>query len=134
MRLISDDIWAVLTIKMEAGGEPMDGKIAVAEVIRNRIERKINCDGSLVSCVLRPFQFSCWNTDSLARIHTATTDSNDPVAQECMKAWHHAMLGASQLTQGATHYYNPKIVQKPMWVPGYIKTVTIGQHDFYRVP
>src|SRR5690242_17186080 len=139
MRLVNDDVWAILTIYQEAGGEPMEGKVGVAEVIRNRIERKIMSDGTLTGTVLRPLQFSCWNGDSPTRIHAANVDSLDPTIQACMTAWHTAILGNSQLTGGATHYANLATLQaqqiSPAWLrAGFPKTATIGKHSFYRQP
>lgn len=47
----------------EAGGEPFEGKLAVAYVIRNRLIRW----GSVTDVIFAPFQFSCWNTESATR-------------------------------------------------------------------
>lgn len=50
-----------LTIYGEARGEPIDGQVAVASVIRNRYEsHKDKYDGFKQIC-LEPRQFSCWN-------------------------------------------------------------------------
>jgi spore germination cell wall hydrolase CwlJ-like protein len=130
MRLISDDILAVITIWMEASGEQMDGKVAVAEVIRNRIEQKVHSDGTLAGTVLRPWQFSGWNQDSPRRIVSALLDSNDKEVQACMTAWHTAMLGDTQIAKGATYYFNPA-GGVPTWAKSLKKLVSIGAHDFY---
>ncbi|MGE0577625.1 MAG: cell wall hydrolase [Reyranella sp.] len=55
------------TLFGEARGEPRDGKVAVAWVIRNRAERKafagslLGQAGAVSHICLAPRQFSCWN-------------------------------------------------------------------------
>src|SRR5437764_60828 len=95
MRLISDDILAVITIWQEAAGESMDGKTAVAEVIRNRMEQQVHSDGTVAGTVLRPQQFSGWNSDSIRRIESVLLDSNDLTVQACMTAWPRCCSSAS---------------------------------------
>jgi N-acetylmuramoyl-L-alanine amidase len=130
MRLISDDIWVILTIRMEAGGEPMEGKIGVAEVIRNRIEQKVHSDGTVVGTILRPMQFSCWNENNPSRVIAALSDTSDPTVLDCNLAWHHAMLRRTNLTNGALFYFNPELA-KPKWASQYHRTAHIGRHEFY---
>lgn len=48
-----------LTIWGEARGEPIEGQVAVANVIKNRVS-----DGSdYYDVILKAKQFSCWNSD-----------------------------------------------------------------------
>jgi spore germination cell wall hydrolase CwlJ-like protein len=37
-------------------------------------------------------------------------------------------------TNGATHYYAPKLIEAPAWVtaPGTVKTAEIGDHIFFK--
>lgn len=67
------DLLLALTLWGEARGEPIDGKKAVAWVVRNRMEKAaawkaargrnhpLYGDGTVQGVVLRPWQFSCWN-------------------------------------------------------------------------
>lgn len=131
MRLIHDDAWGIMTVYQEAAGEPYEGKLAVAEVIRNRAEQKYQSDGTIAGTVLWPLQFSGWNAKDPNRIPAATIDDEMPAVQECMKAWFEAKT--TNITQGALLYYNPRLA-KPAWdFTKLIPTVTIGQHDFYRL-
>jgi len=134
VRLISDDALAIATIWQEARGEDFEGKVGVAEVIRNR-----TAGGKTVaSVVLRPFQFSGWNTKDGNRVPSMSIDDEDPVVQECQEAWLKALDG-SDLTQGADHYLNKVLVinirgSLPRWTDKLEETVTIGAHTFYRRP
>lgn len=144
MRLISDDALAVITIYQEAAGEPWDGKVAVAEVIRNRMNDKYMSDGTVSGTVLRAYQFSGWNTDAGAvRLKSLRIDSDDPVVMDCRKAWTAAQQ-QSNLVKGAVLYLNPQTVMKragrlptwaastnnPMTLNAARVVATIGRHVF----
>lgn len=132
MRLISPDAIAVVTIFQEARGESQQGRIAVAEVIRNRTEAEYRSDGSVISTCLWPLQFSGWNPRDPNRIQSLKIDTNDPVVSDCMKAWEIAKVG-SDLVKGADHYINLSIVARPPWVDDTKITAVIGAHTFLRL-
>ena len=56
----SYEILAALTIYLEAQGESFAGKMAVAAVIRNRMNHKYHSDGTVSGTVLRAKQFEPW--------------------------------------------------------------------------
>lgn len=118
---------AVATIYGEAAGEPYQGKLAVGEVIRNRMKRKHWSDGTVAGTVLRPRQFSLWNTETLGRIRTCRLNTDDPVVRECQRAWDESAL--TNVTSGALYYHADYVL--PPWVGGMELTVQIGRHLFY---
>ena len=128
MRVIPDDVLGVIAVFMEAEGEPYAGKVGVAEVIQKRTARKFMSDGTVAGTVLRKYQFSGFNSDSGNRIRAFKIDSDNPVVQECWKAWKEAEAG-SNLTGEALHYYNPKLCD-PMWARGAETVATLGDHRF----
>lgn len=133
MRLISEEALAVVTIMQEAAGEPYAGKVAVAEVIRNRMQRKYASDGTVAGTVLRPLQFSGWNAKDPGRIRSIRADSDDSVVKECIRAWNEAR-GGSNTVHGAVLYLNKALVDPlPEWaLPDSAEEVaTVGQHTFY---
>lgn len=135
MRILSERALAVVTIYQEAQGELYAGKLAVAEVIRNRINQKYSSDGTVAGTVLRPLQFSGWNAKDPGRVRNAKLDDADPIVQECAKAWDEAMAG-SDTVKGAVLYYNPdpKLVPvTPDWaMPDSAKEVArVGRHLFF---
>lgn len=130
VRVIPEVTLASLNIWMETEGEPWEGKCAVGEVMRERVKSG-RFGKSLTHVILAPYQFSGWNTKESRRIHAMLLDEEDPVFQECFRAWM-----ASEKTayaKGATFYYNPKVVRDPpAWaMPGRFAS-QVGSHFFYR--
>lgn len=120
-----------ITILQEAGGEPFEGKLAVAYTIMNR-------GGSVTDTVLRSYQFSCWNTDSPTRITIDT--ASEEVLRECYKASCGAYFKlVPDPTKGATHYLNEELTRKirggnlPGWFDETKVTVRIGKHTFLKL-
>lgn len=142
MRLISEETLAVITIMQEAEGESYLGKLAVAEVIRNRMKLRYASDGTISGTVLRAKQFSGWNASgtksdphNLFRIRSVQIDSDDPMVKDCFRAWHEAQAG-SDTVKGAVLYYNPDprlVPVTPEWAkPDSAKQVAeVGRHVFF---
>jgi spore germination cell wall hydrolase CwlJ-like protein len=132
MRIKSDElmIWA-RTVYLEASGEPYEGMVAVAWVIRNRVEAKVDRWGMNVIGVCKaPKQFSCWNLDDpqTAARHNATLD--DLALQDA----YGAVIGVARgreadPTGGCTHYHAVGV--SPRWARDTRSHVTIGHHRFY---
>lgn len=130
MRVISDDAIASLNIWMEARGEAFEGKVAVAEVIRNRL-RNGTWGKTIAQVVLAPYQFSGWNTKDPNRIRAMNLDDSDSQYQECVRAWQTAKANTN-FTKGALFYYNPKVVTTPpAWATPPKLLAKIGNHQFY---
>ena len=120
----SDDVAPIATILLEAQNQPLEGQVAVGEVIRNRMKKR----GQTAPQVCRARkQFSCWNEASWyePRLRLATTASWDKAA----RAWE--LSATSNLTHNAEFYFNPRLA-KPSWARKMVKTATIMEHDFYR--
>lgn len=129
VRLVDDDHWAILTIVGEALSEPLEGKIAVGEVIRNRMRRGYASDHTVIGTVLFPKQFSMW--DDRARFVAAHADDEHPSVQECIQAW---KLSATSNVTGGAVLYHTTMIQKPWWAtrPSVKVLKTIGRHIFYN--
>lgn len=128
-RLFSDDAIAGATIWQEARGELQEGRIGVAEVIRERMARRYSSDGTVAGTVLRPFQFSGWNTSDPSRARSLMLDDADPIVGNCIEAWRWANAHKSTLTHGALLYYNPDVVT-PIWAASAHEVAVIGHHRF----
>jgi spore germination cell wall hydrolase CwlJ-like protein len=130
--LVPDDIWAILTIWQEARGEMHIGRVAVGEVIRNRMKRKYTSDGTASGTVLKKFQFSGWNTDDPNRVACAKVDTDDPVVKDCVRAWLES--STSNFTSGAVLYYAKTMPKAPDWSldPKVSFLTEIGNHRFYN--
>ena len=141
MRLVPDHVWAIITIWHEAQAEPFAGKVGVAEAIRNRTEAKHMSDGTVAGTCLWPMQFSGWNAHDATpkyreRIEGAKLDTNDPIVQDCIRAWSEAEAG-SDTVKGAMYYLNEAVTIKlygklPGWVARMDLVAEVEEHKFYK--
>ncbi len=126
-----DAEWQCLTeaLYFEARGESLDGQIAVAEVILNRVDSPLyprtvcgvvrqrvggDCQFSYV-CAGRKKMREADAADLAGRIARAMLDGAPRV-----------------LTAGATHFHTRSV--KPSWSRRFARTARIGDHLFYRQP
>lgn len=135
----------IRTVAAEAGNESRRGQVAVASVIRNRIEDS-RFGNDVSSVVFAPGQFSAWNNDGTGNSIGRNIDPNSEAYKEIGNAVDDVFLGfAVDPTQGATHYYSPRGMQeyvtnghqtntRPTWLAEQAAesggTVTIGNHVF----
>jgi spore germination cell wall hydrolase CwlJ-like protein len=108
----------------EARGEPLEGMIAVANVIVNRMKSK-RFPAKACDVVYQRKQFS-W---------TLFPSKLEPIEDfrnaDILKIAELALLGKLvDYTNGATHYHANYV--KPYWKHTKTHTVTIGNHIFYR--
>ena len=129
MRLIPDAALAAITIWQEARGEPYEGKLAVAEVVRNRMRARYASDGTVAGTVLRPRQFSGWNSEDLNRIPSVKLDDGDKVAADCIRAWTEATEKNTDVARRALLYYAPALAL-PAWAKACVEVARIGRHVF----
>lgn len=138
-----DILWTALTVWQEASGEPYEGKLAVAYVIFRRAG-----SGSVSDAVLKPWQFSAWNTDSPTR---SRLDSIDPGSRDWLECYRAAVSAAfgfeADPSKGANFYLNVEATRQirggtlPKWAadpkdPTQIDeskvTAKIGRHTFLK--
>ncbi len=124
----SDDILAALTIYLEARGESFAGKMAVAAVIRNRMNHKYHSDGTIRGTVLRAKQFEPWIGRSPQEVRFNPSNRK---MQESLLAWKLVQDGRN-VVNGAVLFYNPTLVNTPRWAEVYQKVAKIGEHEFFN--
>jgi hypothetical protein len=126
-----DAEWQCLTeaLYFEARGESLDGQIAVAEVILNRVDSPLY--PRTVCGVVKQrggggCQFSYVCTGKKKMRERASADLAGRIAR--------AMLDGAprRLTDGATHFHTRGV--RPSWSKRFSKTAAIGSHLFYRQP
>lgn len=118
------------TIFGEARGEAMQGKIAVAYSVINRVKAKSWYGKTITDVCLKPWQYSCHNQNdpNLAKLHAVTLNDRD--LQLCTYAALAAGLGLiPDPTGGATHYHTHSV--HPSWAEGKLPVCSIGSHKFY---
>ncbi|CUH41086.1 Spore cortex-lytic enzyme precursor [Jannaschia seosinensis] len=117
-------------VYFEARGEPLDGQVAVAEVILNRVDAE-NYPTTVCEVVNQ-------GTGKLHACQFSYTCDGEPEAVTEPDAWDRAAGVARRLMQGApriltkraTHYHADYV--NPYWAKVYPQTAKVGQHIFYR--
>lgn len=123
---IENFMWLTFCVFFEARGEPIDGQVAVAHVVLNRVEKhKI----SIKEVVQKPKQFSWMNADQRPPIK----HNELQYVARCIKS---VMICYSErangyFLDGADHYFNPHEV-RPSWSKNMKFIATKGNHEFYR--
>ena len=118
----------------EARGESLDGRSAVAWVVRNRLVDP-RWPNTWQSVILQPKQFSCFNPGDpnldkmVVRYRLRRVDmvwkSCRLIAFGVMHDW------IPDNSRGANHYCHVDIV--PRWAEGVEPIIRIGYHKFYRL-
>lgn len=148
-RLTDAQIVAV-TLYGECRSEPIEGIIAVANVIKNRVQADLGGDqkpdwwgeGWRGVC-LKPWQFSCWHPEGGEGNHAkvrelVTALLAGPVTDrqyvECaavatciMRDWFR------DNTKGSDHYHVATMIPRPTWAKGRVPVTQVAKHVFYKL-
>ncbi len=116
----------------EAGFEPVIGRMAVADVVLNRVKSPQYPD-SICGVVYQgshrttgcQFSFTCDGSLNRRRHQTTFTES-DKLAGAILAGVH------LPVSNNATHYHADYV--KPYWAPKLTPTAQIGAHKFYKFP
>tara|TARA_B100000963_G_scaffold326184_1_gene313019 strand:+ start:3325 stop:3813 length:489 start_codon:yes stop_codon:yes gene_type:complete len=128
----------------EARGEVINGQIAVSNVVLNRVESK-QFPNDICSVVYQRNQIEI--IDKVLKFlripafcqFSWTCDLNSNDSYSDLESWKNSLtlaqkiiLDSDDLTNGATHYYNPDKVPTPSWANKLTETIIIGNHHFYK--
>jgi len=122
------------TLACEAPHEPVEGLIAVAWVIRTRVEQK---GLTYEQVITEPYQFSCFNSwvpEHLKRLRDVPEEILSPSHYATLK-WIAQGVVSGELSNpfpGATHYYSHCLIPAPFWATQSRYAGTIGCHKFYK--
>lgn len=126
-----DAEWQCLTeaLYFEARGESLEGQIAVAEVILNRVDSPLY-PRTVCGVVKQRGGGGC----QFSYVCNGRTKMREKGAADLAGRIARAMLdGAPRiLTDGATHFHTRAV--RPSWSKRFPKTAAIGAHLFYRHP
>lgn len=130
-----------LTIWGEARGEPIESKIGVAMVMRNRLLQHYRGANTFVEVCTAHAQFSAWTEEAAqmqAEQELLTGDPTlarhpDPMLRLCLEIARATMAGLlADNTRGSNHYYAATIAA-PNWTSGAFANARLGNHLFYAV-
>ncbi|WP_333814671.1 cell wall hydrolase [Tabrizicola sp.] len=126
-----DAQWECLTeaLYFEARGESLEGQVAVAEVILNRVDSPLY-PRTVCGVVKQRGGGGC----QFSYVCRGTTKMREKDAADLAGRIARAMLdGAPRLlTDGATHFHTRGV--RPSWSKRFARTASIGSHLFYRQP
>ncbi|GAE34034.1 cell wall hydrolase [Halalkalibacter akibai] len=105
-------------VRAEAQTEPFEGKVAVADVVLNRIESPQFPD-TVKEVIYEPRQFE----------PVANGQVNKPADEESIKAVEAALSDMRNITEDALFFYNPDIATN-RWLDTRETVMVIGQHEF----
>lgn len=109
-------------VEAEAKGEPYDGKIAVVNVILNRVNNK-TFPSTIKGVILQRRQFD--------PVTKGTIHNEDP-SPETIKAVKEALEGKTVVSEKVVYFYNPKLVSRGAWIRSRPTEKKIGGHSFAR--
>lgn len=123
------------TVWGEARGEGNIGMTAIACVVLNRVAHPSWEGNDILSVCLKPWQFSCWNKGDPNRDKLISVTSDDPQFAIASEIASMAFSGGlSDITNGATNYYDRRMPEPPDWSAGKDPCAVIGHHLFFIVP
>ncbi|MGM7722887.1 cell wall hydrolase [uncultured Metabacillus sp.] len=105
-------------VRAEAQSEPFKGKVAVANVVLNRVESPKFPD-TIKEVIYQPGQFQ----------PVANGEINKPADTESIQAVKAALSNMRHIAQDSLFFYNPDIAEN-RWLDSRETTVEIGQHVF----
>jgi len=133
MRPANDIEAMACTMFGEARGEPLSGKIGVANVIMNRVNQGGWWGSTITAVCLFPSQFSCWNKDDPNFAKIKDVPYTDHVFGICMTVAEIAYLGGlADITGGSTHYHDESIEFPAAWGDKKTPAKIIGRLHFYN--
>ena len=133
---MSDLVLLELAIWREARGEVYDAKRGVAWAIKNRVDHPSWMGRDWHTVILKPWQFSSFNVSDVN--NTKWPEDSDPSFAECCAVAQGVYLGqdSTDLTDGATHYYDISIDFPKAWgsEDEWVNTLNIGRLKFWKHP
>lgn len=125
-----------VTLWGEGRGEPIEGKIGIAQVIRERVETGYKGAKTYVEVCTAHAQFSAWTEEAAqmkAEAIAYTQGKIDAVTELCREIAAATIEGKlADNTNGANHYFNPSEVQ-PEWATDAPVLAELGHHVFINV-
>ncbi len=120
----SDDLyWLSRIINAESGAEPMLGKIAVGNVIMNRVASR-SYPNSIYAVVFDKKHGTQFTPAATGTIHRAPSADSVVAAKICLEGY--------SISGEAIFFLNPKIATNFWIVKSCTFVMTVGNHDFYK--
>lgn len=116
-----------LAIWREARGEPLLGKLLVAQTIENRVQDR-RWPETYIGVITQRLQFSAFNQND-PNVVTYPSEI-DPMWEDCVAAADFVLNAPTKLTT-ANHYHATYVT--PRWADRTKETNRVGNHIFYTL-
>jgi len=129
-----DDLLLAMLIWGEARSESVMGKIAVAQVVANRVAAGGWFGRGWHAVMLKTNQFSCFNIQdpNYKKLLQPVSWDAEAVWQTCLYIARAALRGAlPSVVDGCCHYHAAAI-SVPAWANKLVLYKVVGRHKFYR--
>lgn len=107
-------ITAGKTLYGECRGEPLDGQLAVAWNLKNRL-RDGRWGSTIGAVCLWHNQYSCWRSDDPNFQKMCRLPDDDPVLAKMVQIMESVMASDDDPTEGALFYYARTLSPAPAW-------------------
>ena len=129
--LVTRVVWA------EARGEPIEGMVAVANVIKNRTKNPDRYSQGWRGVCLKPKQFSCLNEGDPNRVQIFNLGMSGEYPLKAYRECQWAVVGVMEgwlkdNTKGSDHYYSTSLMTAPYWAKDMKVFKQIGDHVFLQ--
>lgn len=114
-------------VYFEAANRPLKEKVAVANVVMNRV--KAGYAKTICGVTYQRGQFSFQRSNKASRL---TAVNQDNIRESAMVALKVLDNQYRDNTMGATHFVNLRIATDRGWLKGMRMVVAIGPHTFYK--
>ncbi len=145
LSVLSDIEIVGLTIYGESRGEPIEGQIAVANVIKNRLRAQPSKYKNYANVCLEKLQFSCWNQgdpnravleEIAAKMITGQTPVDSTLRQCLFIAKGIISWDVLDNTKGAMNYLTEQLFSspdRPNWAKNPKNVMFTGRQVFFNV-
>jgi len=119
------------TLWGEARGEGIEGMVAVANVVMNRVKAN-RWANDIIGVIMQPKQFSVWNLGDPNRPLMQRVTERDKQFRQALEIADKALSDdLDDITNGADHYHTRAV--SPRWSRGQTPVARIGRHVFFRL-
>ena len=118
--------WLARIIQAESGAEPYRGKLAVGNVILNRVA-SVDFPNSIYGVIFDRKNGIQFTPVANGTIYNTPSAESIRAAEEC--------LAGTRVVGNCLYFFNPKTATKASWIVQNCRYYTsIGDHDFYLAP
>ena len=118
--------WLARIIQAESGAEPYRGKLAVGNVILNRVA-SVDFPNSIYGVIFDRKNGVQFTPVANGTIYNTPSAESIRAAEEC--------LAGTRVVGNCLYFFNPKTATKASWIVQNCRYYTsIGDHDFYLAP